>query len=141
MNLLNTAMLMIKLSFFSIVLISTNAVAFTSHTPDTILQASDTVGSVISMSVQFKRISLKTYLSTNDTAPSAVFPKNSELSITGNDVATGLKEIYVALDNASELLYKVPLRLTARGRHTVRARAVDYAGNETIFSIDLIIKE
>lgn len=141
MNLLTTTMLKLTLLFFSVVLVNVNATAFTPSVTDTVLHATDTTGPVVSISVQFKRITLKTYSSNADKTSPAVFPKNSELSITGNDATTGLKEIYVTLDNTTEVLYRIPLRLTARGRHTVRARAVDNAGNETNFVLDFIIEE
>lgn len=100
----------------------------------------DTVGPLIRATVQFKHIALKQYESTVQINKTIEFPKNSELSITGSDRG-GIREIYIRVDNATELPYKDPIRLTARGRHTARIRAVDNAGNETVYTFDYRISE
>lgn len=141
MKLFSIIFLKTTILVFTSLLIGMPAHAFSKNPSDTILHASDTLGPVVTINVQFKRITLKTYSSTNEIIPTVVFPKNSELSIIGGDAATALKEIFVVLNNTAEQRYKTPLRLTARGRHTLRVRAVNYAGNETNFSIDFIIEE
>lgn len=100
----------------------------------------DTVGPVVSAAVYYKHINLKQYESSTQVTKAVVFPKSSELSVAGNDRA-GIREIYISMDNATELPYKDPIRLTARGRHTAHIRAVDNAGNETIYSFTYVIRD
>ncbi|MCW5909493.1 MAG: hypothetical protein KIT62_00375 [Cyclobacteriaceae bacterium] len=106
----------------------------------TATHAADTIGPVISASIVYKHIHLKNYRSASTISKATVFPKSSELTVAGTD-ASGIQEIYVSHDNATEMPYKEPIRLTARGRHTARIRAVDTLGNETVYSFDYIISE
>jgi putative lipoic acid-binding regulatory protein len=70
-----------------------------------------------------------------------VFPKGSVLSISGDNENSLPKAIYVTLNQTEEELYKDPIKLTAKGRHTVKIRAIDKDNNETTLSITYLIVE
>lgn len=99
-------------------------------------------GPVLKIEVTCKYVSL--YTITSDTVASAkrkIFPKGSVLSITGNDETTVAKAIYVTLNQEREELYKEPIKLNAKGRHTLKIRALDKDNNETTLSITYLIVE
>lgn len=128
-------------SFFTIIALA--ALANIKVPTDTITTQpvpADTVGPLIQATVQFKYIDLKRYESNTHPVKAIEFPKSSELSIIGSD-SGGVKEIYISVDHAAESPYRDPIRLTARGRHTARIRAVDNVGNETMYSFDYVIRE
>lgn len=98
-------------------------------------------GPVVKIEVTCKYVSL--YSMTSDTIANEkrkVFPKGSVLSISGEDVGTA-KAIYVTINQEQEELYKEPIKLNAKGRHTLKIRALDKDNNETTLSITYLIVE
>src|SRR5688572_29927665 len=99
-------------------------------------------GPVIKVEVTCKYVSLYTVKSdTALTDKRKVFPKGSVLSISGDNENSLPKAIYVTLNQTEEELYKDPIKLTAKGRHTVKIRAIDKDNNETTLSITYLIVE
>ena len=99
-------------------------------------------GPVVKVEVTCKYIKLYTVKSdTATTAQRRVFPKGSILSISGHDKGSELKTIFVTINQTEEELYKEPIKLIAKGRHTVKIRALDKDNNETILSITYLIVE
>lgn len=99
-------------------------------------------GPVVKVEVTCRYVSL--YTVTSDTATTLqrkVFPKGSVLSISGDNKNSEPKTIYVTVNQAQEELYKEPIKLIAKGRHTVKIRALDKDNNETTLSITYLIVE
>lgn len=98
-------------------------------------------GPVVKIEVTCKYVNLYTIKSdTAATAQRKIFPKGSLLSISGDDSSVP-KAIYVTVNQTQEELYKEPIKLIAKGRHTVKIRAVDKDNNETTLSITYLIVE
>ncbi len=57
--------------------------------------------------------------------------KNNEFSVTATDNLSGVKKIYVSLDNSPFVEYTSPFRIQMAGEHTLKAKAVDNLGNES----------
>lgn len=99
-------------------------------------------GPVVKIEVTCKYVSLYTVKSdTAATAQRKVFPKGSVLSISGNDKESEPKAIFITINQAQEEPYKEPIKLTAKGRHTVKIRALDKDNNETILSLTYLVVE
>lgn len=99
-------------------------------------------GPVVRVEVTCKYISL--YTVTSDTVATEkrkIFPKGSVLSISGDDDGAEPKAIYVTVNQTQEELYKESIKLNAKGRHTVKIRALDKNNNETVFSITYLVVE
>lgn len=99
-------------------------------------------GPVVKVEVTCKYVNL--YTTTSDTTVTTqrkVFPKGSLLSISGDDINSEPKFIYITVNQTQEELYKEPIKLTAKGRHTVKIRAIDKDNNETTLSITYLIVE
>jgi hypothetical protein len=99
-------------------------------------------GPVVKIEVTCKYVSL--YTTKSDTAATTqrkVFPKGSILSISGDNDHSEPKAIYVTVNQTQEELYKAPIKLIAKGRHTVKIRALDKDNNETTLSITYLIVE
>lgn len=99
-------------------------------------------GPVVKIEVTCKYISLLTVKSdTTATDQRKVFPKGSILSISGDESASEPRAIYVTVNQTKEELYKEPIKLNAKGRHTIKIRALDKDNNETTLSITYLIIE
>lgn len=97
---------------------------------------------VIKVEVTCRYVSLYTVTSDTVATPQRkVFPKGSVLSISGDNKDSEPKTIYVTLNQAQEELYKEPIKLIAKGRHTIKIRALDKDNNETTLSITYLIVE
>lgn len=71
----------------------------------------------------------------------AVFPKGSYLSVTAGDQNTGSPEIYLKFNEAQEKLYREPIKLIAKGRHTLKIRAINSIGLESSLTLTYLIIE
>lgn len=99
-------------------------------------------GPVVKIEVSCKYVNLYTLSSdSNVNQQRKVFPKGSVLTISGEDEASEPKAIYVTVNQTQEELYKEPLKLNAKGRHTVKIRAIGKDNNETTLSITYLIVE
>lgn len=99
-------------------------------------------GPVVRIEVTCKYISLYTVTSDTDaTEKRKIFPKGSVLSISGEDGTVEPKTIFITLNQAQEELYKEPIKLNAKGRHTVKIRALDKDSNETTLTITYLVVE
>lgn len=99
-------------------------------------------GPVVKVEVTCRYVSLYTVTSDTVSTPQRkVFPKGSVLSISGDHKNSEPKTIYVTINQAQEELYKEPIKLIAKGRHTVKIRALDKDNNETTLSITYLIVE
>lgn len=99
-------------------------------------------GPVVKIEVTCKYVSLYSIKSdTVATTQRRVFPKGSVLSISGEDKNSTAKTIYVTVNQTEEELYKEPIKLIAKGRHTIKIRALDKDNNETMLSITYLIVE
>lgn len=99
-------------------------------------------GPVVKIAVTCKYVNLYTITSdTTETAQRKIFPKGSVLSISGDTDASGSTAIYITVNQTQEVLYKEPIKLIAKGRHTVKIRALDKDNNETTLSITYLIVE
>lgn len=99
-------------------------------------------GPVVKIEVTCKYVSLYTTKSdTTVTEQRKVFPKGSVLSVSGDNDNSEPKAIYVTVNQTQEELYKEPIKLIAKGRHTVKIRAIDKDNNETTLSITYLIVE
>jgi hypothetical protein len=124
--------LCIPIIIFLLCLTAQQSAAF-SHVPND--------GPVVKIEVTCRYVSLYTIKSdTTGTDQRTVFPKGSVLSISGDNNSVP-KAIYVTVNQTQEELYKEPIKLIARGRHTVKVRAIDKDNNETTLSITYLIVE
>jgi hypothetical protein len=99
-------------------------------------------GPVVKIEVKCNYVSLYTVKSdTAATSQRKIFPKGSLLSISGNDDNSMPKAIYVTINQTQEELYKEPIKLNAKGRHTVKIRAVDKDNKETTLTLTYLIVE
>lgn len=99
-------------------------------------------GPVVKIEVSCKYVSLYTVKSdTDSTTQRKVFPKGSVLSISGDNATSEPTAIYITVNQTQEELYKEPIKLIARGRHTVKIRALDKDNNETTLSITYLVVE
>lgn len=99
-------------------------------------------GPVVKIEVTCKYVSLYTIKSdTTSTDQRKVFPKGSVLSISGDDNTSEPRAIYITVNQTQEELYKEPIKLIAKGRHTIKVRALDKDNNETTLSITYLIVE
>lgn len=127
--------LVLCLPFIFFLLCLTIHRAFASDLPDN-------DGPIVKIEVTCKYISLLTVKSdTTATDQRKVFPKGSVLSISGDESASEPRAIYVTVNQTQEELYKEPIKLNAKGRHTIKIRALDKDNNETTLSITYLIIE
>jgi hypothetical protein len=98
---------------------------------------SDTVGPVIKLTVT-SRYTNSFHLQSDSSILSGrtIFLNGSILSITAHNRVNGTTEVYITFDQAPEKKYEEPIKLAGKGRHAVRVRAVDSAGNESILKFD-----
>lgn len=102
----------------------------------------NTPGPVIKAEVNTNNINLLRIQSDSSrTKQRAVFPKGSVLSVTAHSTHSGSPEIYIAFNKAHEQLYREPIKLTAKGRHTLKIRAIDPEGNESSLVFTYLIIE
>ncbi|EQA36199.1 hypothetical protein LEP1GSC047_3376 [Leptospira inadai serovar Lyme str. 10] len=58
--------------------------------------------------------------------------KGNSFSLKGNDTFSGIKQLLVKLDGATEwAVYKDAFTVTAQGQHSIEAKSVDNVGNES----------
>ncbi len=99
-------------------------------------------GPVVKIEVSCRYVNLYTLKSdTAATAQRKIFPKGSVLSISGENANSEPTAIYITVNQTQEELYKDPIKLIAKGRHTVKIRAVDKDHNETTVTITYLIVE
>lgn len=99
-------------------------------------------GPIVKIEVTCKYVSLYTVKSdTAATAQRKIFPKGSVLSISGDDETSEPTAIYVTVNQQEEGLYKEPIKLMAKGRHTLKIRALGKDNKETSFTITYLVVE
>ncbi|GGL95159.1 hypothetical protein GCM10011594_13590 [Nakamurella endophytica] len=64
-------------------------------------------------------------------ASTGVYKNKATITVTASDTGSGVASTSYSLDNGAFAAYTAPVEVTALGTHTVRARALDVAGNVT----------
>lgn len=97
-------------------------------------------GPVLIVEVDAKHVNLfRCYSDGVGSDQRAVFPKGSTLTIFSKTEA--LKEVYITIDEATEQHYQEPVKLIAKGRHTIKIRALNVSGNETLVTVNYLVIE
>jgi hypothetical protein len=105
-------------------------------------QPTDSLGPIISLEISFNHIQLYRIKSDSlATETRAVFLKGSLLSVNALTQQSGNVSIYTTFNEAREQLYRDPIKLIAKGRHSVKIRAVDTSGNESSLTFNYLIIE
>lgn len=70
-----------------------------------------------------------------------VYATDTYLFVTARDSATNVDKIYLSINNSQEIEFGKPVLLTSKGLKTIKVRAKDKLGNETVNdAVDVFIK-
>lgn len=136
-----------RIIFLSFLVSSLSAFHESNTCPSSVLSADsldlpneNTVGLVndfeLELNVSYNFIELDKIPLTTDSrsieARKFVYPAGTILSLNLAEYHAGLQSVFVKIDDAKELIYTMPIRLTMKGNHTIRFRIVDQWGNESL---------